>query len=162
MVKMKGKRALYRGSQAGECLMTHTHTQGKYTRYNPKTVVDPAHKWLKCCRLNCCETKPLCTQEEDFRYPIGCFILLNTVYFYANDPSHLRAHHRLLRAQIITEEHRTRCKDPWGMQYSWIGRPIWADKKLIYRRTRRVTTIPRPPLESSRRGEFRSSGSIFV
>ena len=46
--------------------------------------------------------------------------------------------------------------------YSWIGRPIWADKKLIYQRTRRVTTLLRPPLESSRRGEFRSAGSIFV
>ena len=40
--------------------------------------------------------------------------------------------------------------------YSWIGRPIRADKKLICQRTRRVTTFLRPLLESSRRGEFRS------
>ena len=46
--------------------------------------------------------------------------------------------------------------------YSWIGRPIRADIKLICQRTRRATTLLRPPLESSRRGEFRSSGSIFV
>ena len=40
---------------------------------------------------------------------------------------------------------------------------LWrADKKLIYQRTRRVTTLLRPPLESSRRGEFRSALSIFV
>ena len=25
--EMKGKEAIYRDSQAGECLMTHTHTQ---------------------------------------------------------------------------------------------------------------------------------------
>ena len=46
--------------------------------------------------------------------------------------------------------------------YSWIGRPIGADKKSIYRRTRSVMTITRQPLESSRQGEFRSGGSIFL
>ena len=46
--------------------------------------------------------------------------------------------------------------------YSWIGRPIGADKKSIYRRTRSVMTITRQPLESSRQGEFRSAGSIFL
>ena len=45
---------------------------------------------------------------------------------------------------------------------SWIGRPIRADEKSISRRTRRVSTISRPPLESSRQGEFRSAGSIFL
>ena len=29
--------------------------------------------------------------------------------------------------------------------YSWVGPPVDAHKKLIYRRTRRVATIPRPP-----------------
>ena len=47
-------------------------------------------------------------------------------------------------------------------EYSWIGRPKRADKKIICQRTRRVTTLLSPPLESSRRGEFRSALSIFV
>ena len=46
--------------------------------------------------------------------------------------------------------------------YSWIGPPVETHKKSICRRTRRVTTIPRPPLESSRRGESRSAWYIFV
>ena len=46
--------------------------------------------------------------------------------------------------------------------YSWIGRPIRVDKKIIPEKTVRATTIPRPPLESSRRGESRSAWSIFV
>ena len=46
--------------------------------------------------------------------------------------------------------------------YSWIGRPKRADEKSIYRRTRRVTSLLRPPLESFRRGEFRSDETIFV
>ena len=46
--------------------------------------------------------------------------------------------------------------------YSWIGRPKRADKELIYQRTRRVTTLLRPPLESSRREESKYAGSIFV
>ena len=45
--------------------------------------------------------------------------------------------------------------------YSWIGRPIRADKKLILEKTVRATTLSRPPLESSRRGESRSAWSIF-
>ena len=48
------------------------------------------------------------------------------------------------------------------LNYSWIGRPIRADKKIICQCTRRVTTLSRPPLESSRRGESKSAGSIFV
>merc|ERR1711966_632216 len=35
--------------------------------------------------------------------------------------------------------------------YSWVGRPIRADKKIIYQQTRRVTTLLRPLLKSSRR-----------
>ena len=34
--------------------------------------------------------------------------------------------------------------------------------KIICQQTRRATTIPRPPLESSWRGEFRSSGFHFL
>ena len=34
--------------------------------------------------------------------------------------------------------------------------------KIICQQTRRATTIPRPPLESSWRGEFRSIRTIFV
>ena len=37
-----------------------------------------------------------------------------------------------------------------------------AHKKMIYRRTRRVTTIPRPLLENSRRGESKSALAISV
>ena len=46
--------------------------------------------------------------------------------------------------------------------YSWIGRQIRADKKSIYQRTRRATTLSRPQLESSRRGESKSALTIFV
>ena len=46
--------------------------------------------------------------------------------------------------------------------YSWIANQRDAHKKSISQATRRVTTIPRPPLESSRQGEFRSEWSIFV
>ena len=46
--------------------------------------------------------------------------------------------------------------------YSWIRRPLWADNKVICQRTRRVTTTPRPPFESSWREEFRSSGFRFL
>ena len=47
-------------------------------------------------------------------------------------------------------------------RYSWIGHKIRADKKLICQRTRRVTTLLRPPLESSRQGESKSAVYIFV
>ena len=46
--------------------------------------------------------------------------------------------------------------------YSWIGRPIRADKKSTCQRTRGATTLSRPPLESSRRGEPRSAVHIFL
>ena len=46
--------------------------------------------------------------------------------------------------------------------YSWIAFSVDAHEKLIWQATRKVTTIPRPPLESSRRGEFRSEWSFFV
>ena len=46
--------------------------------------------------------------------------------------------------------------------YSWIADPQDAHEKLICRRTRRATTLLRPPLESSRRGESRSDRTIFV
>ena len=45
--------------------------------------------------------------------------------------------------------------------YSWIGRPIRADKKSICQRTRRATINPRPRMKSSRQGESRSSRYIF-
>ena len=48
---------------------------------------------------------------------------------------------------------------PW---YSWIANQRHAHEKSIFRRTRRVTTLSRPPLESSRRGESDSVRSIFV
>ena len=47
-------------------------------------------------------------------------------------------------------------------EYSWIDDQRDAHKKTIFRKSRGVTTIPRPPLESSRRGEFRSAVTIFV
>ena len=46
--------------------------------------------------------------------------------------------------------------------YSWIADQVSAHEKSIFWQTRRVTTIPRPPLESSWRGEFRSFWAIFV
>ena len=46
--------------------------------------------------------------------------------------------------------------------YSWIADQPDAHEKLICQRTRRAATILRPPLESSRRGKFRSDWSIFV
>ena len=46
--------------------------------------------------------------------------------------------------------------------YSWIERQKYAHKKSIPEKTVRATTIPRPPLESSRREESRSAWSIFV
>ena len=48
------------------------------------------------------------------------------------------------------------------IEYSWIADQVSAHEKSICRRTRRVTTIPRPPLKSSRREEFRSIRTIFV
>ena len=46
--------------------------------------------------------------------------------------------------------------------YSWIADPQDAHKKLICQSTSRVTSLSRPALESSRRGESRSTGFIFV
>ena len=46
--------------------------------------------------------------------------------------------------------------------HSWIVDQQDAHEKLICQRTRRATTIPRPPLESSRRGESRSAWYTFV
>ena len=46
--------------------------------------------------------------------------------------------------------------------YSWIADQRHSHEKSICQRTRRVTTLSRPPLESSRRGESRSVRSIFV
>ena len=46
--------------------------------------------------------------------------------------------------------------------YSWIPDQQDAHEKLICQRTRRATTIPRPPLESSQWEEFRFVRSIFV
>ena len=47
-------------------------------------------------------------------------------------------------------------------EYSWIADQRDAHEKSIFRRTRRVTTIPRPPLENSWQGRFRSAWYIFV
>ena len=47
-------------------------------------------------------------------------------------------------------------------RYSWIADQRDAHKKSICQRTKRVTTLSRPPLESSRREEFRSARYIFV
>ena len=46
--------------------------------------------------------------------------------------------------------------------YSLIADQRDTHEILICRQTRRVIAILRPPLESSRRGEFRSAGPIFV
>ena len=48
------------------------------------------------------------------------------------------------------------------VQYSWIADQRDSHKKTICQRTRRGTTIPRPPLKSSQQGEFRSAWYIFV
>ena len=45
--------------------------------------------------------------------------------------------------------------------YSWIADQRDAYKKMIFRRTRRVTTFSRPLLESSRQGESRSIRTIL-
>ena len=42
------------------------------------------------------------------------------------------------------------------------GPPVETHEKSIAGRTRRATTIPRPPLESSQRGESKSALTIFV
>ena len=49
-----------------------------------------------------------------------------------------------------------------GEYYSWIGRPIRADKKYFARKPEGFTTLLRPPLESSWRGESKSALTIFV
>ena len=46
--------------------------------------------------------------------------------------------------------------------YSWIADHRDAHENLIFQRIRRAITIPRPPLESSWRGESRLSGYIFL
>ena len=46
--------------------------------------------------------------------------------------------------------------------YSWIANQRDAHETSILQATRRVTTIPRPPLESSRQGESESDRAIFV
>ena len=51
---------------------------------------------------------------------------------------------------------------PCAMVYSWIADQRDAHELLICQRTRRVTTLSRPPLESSRQGESDSVWSIFV
>ena len=61
------------------------------------------------------------------------------------------------------EKHKYgRCCCDGGSDYNWIALPMYAHTKLIPRRTRRAMTIPRPPLESSQQGGFRSAVSIFV
>ena len=45
--------------------------------------------------------------------------------------------------------------------YSWIADQLHTHTKNC-QQTRRATTIPRPPLEKSRQGEFRSASHIFV
>ena len=49
-----------------------------------------------------------------------------------------------------------------NLAYSWIAYQPDAHTKLICQQTRRATTITRPPLEISRRGEPRSSGFQFL
>ena len=51
---------------------------------------------------------------------------------------------------------------PRRILYSWIADQRDEHEQLICQRTRRITTIPRPPLERSRRGRFRSFRSIFL
>ena len=46
--------------------------------------------------------------------------------------------------------------------YSWIAVQRLTHQKSIRQHTRRATTIPRPPLEISWQGEFRSAVTIFV
>ena len=48
------------------------------------------------------------------------------------------------------------------VEYSWIANQRDAHETLICQQTRRVTTIPRPRMKSSWRGEFRSSGFHFL
>ena len=46
--------------------------------------------------------------------------------------------------------------------YSWIADQQDAHEKSVCRQTKRAMTIPRPPLESSPRGEFGSAVTVFV
>ena len=46
--------------------------------------------------------------------------------------------------------------------YSWIANQRHTHEKLVCRRTRGTTTLLRPPLESSRQGEFRSDVTILL
>ena len=48
------------------------------------------------------------------------------------------------------------------LSYSWIAHQLHIHEKSICLRTRRVATVPRPPLESSRRREFRPAWYISV
>ena len=48
----------------------------------------------------------------------------------------------------------------YPLQLNWTSST--SRQKIICQQTRRVTTIPTSPLESSRQGEFRSAGSIFL
>ena len=41
--------------------------------------------------------------------------------------------------------------------YSWIGPPVETHEKLVPEKSKRTTTIPGPPLESSRRGKSKSA-----
>ena len=46
--------------------------------------------------------------------------------------------------------------------YGWIADQQHAHKKSIFQQIRRATTIPRPPLKSSRQGKLRSAVTSFV
>ena len=58
--------------------------------------------------------------------------------------------------------HRNSTTSVTPSHYSWIGPLVYTHDKSICQRTKRATTNPRPPLESSRQGEFRPAGTIFV
>ena len=55
-----------------------------------------------------------------------------------------------------------RCLGLLEFFYIWIANQRDTHEKLIFWQTRRVTTLSKPQLESSRRGEFRSIRTIFV
>ena len=78
---------------------------------------------------------------------------------------------------ISAERLRASDFDPYSIRATWRSNRIFSfyssliqldcrsarrTQKIICQRIRRATTLLRPPLESSRQGEFRSAGSIFV
>ena len=93
------------------------------------------------------------------------FFVSWVVVGYFSAPSEIDSIISNIFAWVKLSDHKQPTQDwkgPLQMRYSWIADQVSAHEKSIWRKTRRVTTIPRPPLESSQQGEFRSAWYIFV